>query len=420
MTSTADRTSTDSESVASFRRRARAWLAGNMPRIDEDAPPHPPGDDDHEWVRARQLQKVLHAGGFAGICFPVEYGGLGLTPAHQRAFTDESDGYEMPVRLNIPTFSICAATLLDMGSEEQKRERIGAAIRGDEVLCQFLSEPSGGSDLAGLITRAQLDGDTWVLNGAKTWSTSAYAADWALCLARTDWDLPKHRGLTMFLIPTRAPGVTMNRVRMVNGSREFCEEFFDDVQLPASAVVGEVNGGWAVASRQLFHERNAVGGGSPYVSGRSRQRGMSGQTPFAVARATGRAADPAVRERVGEWLALETVQHQLVARVSRAISTGALPAPAASLLRLLHAESAQLGSDIAVQVAGSAVATGIGTDQGTAGRAGVAYLSRQGASLGGGSSEMARNQISERLLGMPREQSTDRDLPFNEVKRGRA
>jgi alkylation response protein AidB-like acyl-CoA dehydrogenase len=263
------------ESVESFRTRARAWLAENMPRVDDDAPLPPPGDDDHEWVRARELQKLLHAGGFAGICFPVEYGGLGLTPAHQRAFTEESDGYEMPVQLNIPTFSICAATLLDMGSEEQKRERIAAAIRGDEVLCQFLSEPSGGSDLAGLITRAELDGDTWILNGAKTWSTSAYAADWALCLARTNWDVPKHRGLTMFLVPTQAPGLTMNRVRMVNGSREFCEEFFDDVQLPAAAVVGEVNNGWAVASRQLFHERNAVGGGSPYVSGRSRQRGMS-------------------------------------------------------------------------------------------------------------------------------------------------
>jgi alkylation response protein AidB-like acyl-CoA dehydrogenase len=408
------------ESVESFRTRARAWLAENMPRVDDDAPLPPPGDDDHEWVRARELQKLLHAGGFAGICFPVEYGGLGLTPAHQRAFTDESDGYEMPVHLNIPTFSICAATLLDMGSEDQKRERIGAAIRGDEILCQFLSEPSGGSDLAGLITRAELDGDTWILNGAKTWSTSAYAADWGLCLARTNWDVPKHRGLTMFLVPTQAPGLTMNRVRMVNGSREFCEEFFDDVQLPATAVVGEVNNGWAVASRQLFHERNAVGGGSPYVSGRSRQRGMSGQTPFAVARATGRAAEPGVRERVGDWLVMETVQHQMVARVSRAIGTGALPAPAASLLRLFHAESAQRATDLAADIAGAQIATGVGADQGIAGRAGVAFLSRQGASLGGGSSEMARNGISERLLGMPREQSDDRDIPFNQVKRGRS
>lgn len=408
------------ESVESFRTRARAWLADNMPRVDEDVPLLPPGDDDHEWVRARELQKLLHAGGFAGICFPVAYGGLGLTAAHQRAFTEESDGYEMPVHLNIPTFSICAATLLDMGSEEQKRERIGAAIRGDEILCQFLSEPSGGSDLAGLITRAELEGDTWILNGAKTWSTSAYAADWALCLARTNWDVPKHRGLTMFLMPTTAPGLTMSRVRMVNGSREFCEEFFDDVQLPATAVVGEVNNGWAVASRQLFHERNAVGGGSPYVSGRSRQGGMSGQTPFAVARATGRAAEPGVRERVGDWLVMETVHHQMVARVSRAITSGALPAPAASLLRLFHAESEQRATDLAADIGGAQVATGVGTDQGIAGRAGVAFIGRQGASLGGGSSEMARNGISERLLGMPREQSDDRDIPFSQVKRGRS
>jgi alkylation response protein AidB-like acyl-CoA dehydrogenase len=307
-----------------------------------------------------------------------------------------------------------------MGTEAQKRERISAAVRGDEILCQFLSEPSGGSDLAGLITRAELDGDTWVINGAKTWSTSAYAADYALCLARTNWAVPKHRGLTMFLIPTKAPGITMNRIRMVNGSREFCEEFFDDLRVPASAVVGEVDDGWTVASRQLFHERNAVGGGSPYVSGRGvRSREAGKQTPFALARATGRSADPSVRELVGEWLVTETVQQQLVERVSRAIGSGALPAPAASLLRLLSAETAELGADLAVRIAGANVATGVGADPGVAGRAGVSYLMRQGGSLGGGSTEIARNIVSERLLGMPREYAPDRDVPFNQVKRGR-
>lgn len=413
-------TTAEQESVESFRARARSWLAENMPRLDEDAPLPALGDDDEEWVRARELQKILFAGGFAGICFPVEYGGLGLSLAHQRAFTEETAGYEMPVQLNIPTFSIVCATLLDMGSEEQKRERISAAIRGDEVHCQFLSEPSGGSDLAGLLTRAELDGDTWILNGQKTWSTSAYAADWGLCLARTNWDVPKHRGLTMFLVPTKAPGLHMNRVKMVNGSREFCEEFFTDVQLPASAVVGEVNDGWAVASRQLFHERNAVGGGSPFVSGLAgRPRALGGQSPFTVARATGRAGEPGVRERVGEWVALEAVKNQMIGRVGRAIGTGALPAPAASLLRLFHAEASQRATDLAMDVAGAQIAAGVGTEEGVTGRAGVAYLSRQGASLGGGSSEMARNQISERLLGMPREAAADRDVPFNQVKRGR-
>ena len=139
-------------------------------------------------------RRTLYEGGFAGICYPKEYGGLGLTSAYQRAFNEEVVGYEMPMRLQFPTFTICGPTILDMGSEEHKREHLAAAIRGDEVLVQFLSEPRGGSDLAGATTRAERDGDVFVLNGSKIWSSGAYAADYALCLARTDWDAPKHRG----------------------------------------------------------------------------------------------------------------------------------------------------------------------------------------------------------------------------------
>jgi len=413
-------TDNPAESVESFRARARAWLAENMPRVDTDAPMPPPGDDDHGWARARELQQTLHAGGFAGICFPVEYGGLGLSPAHQRAFTEESAGYEMPVQLNTPTFSICAATLLDTGSEEQKRAHIGAAIRGEEVLVQFLSEPSGGSDLAGLLTRAERDGGNWILNGAKTWSTSAYAADWGLCLARTNPDVPKHAGLTMFLVPTRAPGLTLNRIRMSNGSTEFCEEFFDDVVLPDSAVVGQVNDGWRVASRQLFHEREAVGGGSPYVSGVGRPRSIQSADPVEVARAAGRTADPVVREMIGEYLALAAVQEQLNARIVGGMAAGRLPAPATSMMRLMYAERAQRGADIALEIAGAAMGFGRGDEPGVSGRAALGYLMRQTSSLAGGSTEMSRNVLSERLLGMPREFAADRDVPFTEVRRGSA
>jgi alkylation response protein AidB-like acyl-CoA dehydrogenase len=408
-------TETTTESVESFRARAKGWLAENMPRVDLDSPMPPPGDDDHEWARARELQKKLHAGGFAGICFPVEYGGLGLTPAHQRAFTQEAAGYEMPIQLNTPTFSICSATLLDVGSEEQKREHIGAAIRGEQILVQFLSEPSGGSDLAGLLTRAERDGENWILNGAKTWSTSAYAADWGLCLARTNPDVPKHAGLTMFLVPTRAPGLTLNRIRMSNGSTEFCEEFFDDVVLPASAVVGEVNDGWRVASRQLFHEREAVGGGSPYISGRGRQRTIQSSGPEEAARTSGRTADPVVRELVGEYLALTAVQEQLNARIVQGMSAGVLPAPATSLMRLMSAERSQRGLDLTLQINGAAMGFGIGDDPGPGGRASLGYLMRQSNSLAGGSTEMSRNVLSERLLGMPREFAADRDVPFSEI-----
>ena len=230
--------SADAESVDEFRARARAWLAEHMPPIDPAHPPAAHRDEERCWLRARELQKRLYEGGFAGICFPREYGGLGLGYEYQQAFNDESLSYEMPLILNTPTFTICCATLLDTASEEQKRQHIAAALAGDEILVQLLSEPSGGSDLAGVITRADRDGDRWVLNGAKTWSTSAFSADYGLCLARTNWDVPKHDGLTMFLVPIKHPGITLRRITQLNGSTEFCEEFLDNVDVGDDAVVG--------------------------------------------------------------------------------------------------------------------------------------------------------------------------------------
>ena len=173
----------------------------------------------------------------------------------------------MPIVFNTPALTICAPTILDFGTEEQKRRHLPAILSGDELWVQFLSEPTGGSDLAGLVTRADKDGDVWILNGSKIWSTGAYRADYALCLARTDWHATKHRGLTMFIVKIHQPGIDLQQIEMVNGSKEFCQEFFDDVALPEADVVGRVNDGWTVASRLLFHERDAVGGGSPYASG---------------------------------------------------------------------------------------------------------------------------------------------------------
>jgi alkylation response protein AidB-like acyl-CoA dehydrogenase len=405
------------EDVESFRLRARAWLAANMPRLA-------PGEDgtlseisDDQWPRARELQRLLYDGGFAGICYPREYGGLGLTPAHQRAFNEECAGYEMPLVLNIPTFSICAPTVLDMASEEHKRQHLPAVIRGDEIMVQFLSEPRGGSDLAGVTTRAVRDGDVFILSGSKIWSSGAYAADWALCLARTDWEAPKHRGLTMFLVKVHQPGVDIKRIKQVNGNNEFCQEFFDDVVVPASDVVGEVSGGWAVASRQLFHERTAVSGGSPYVSGPAgrgrRGPGIAGLID--LVRATGAADDVRARELVAEAHAISRVQRQLVDRVAAGVRTEQLPPPSAAIGRLFGGESGSRLAEIGVEVMGSHAAAG----QADTLDAGLAFLMRQAGSLGGGSTEMARNIISERVLGMPREYAADRDVPFSQVRQGR-
>jgi alkylation response protein AidB-like acyl-CoA dehydrogenase len=405
------------ETAQEFAQRAKDWLAANMPTTDPANPPDADRGEDAPWQRARELQKKLYAGGFAGICFPVEYGGLGLPIAYQRAFDEVSRGYELPIILNVPTFTICAATILDTGSEQQKRDRISAAIRGEEILVQLLSEPSGGSDLAGVITRADRHGDKWIVNGAKTWSTSAFAADYGLLLARTDWDVPKHEGLTMFLVPIKSPGITMRRIKQVDGGNEFCEEFFDDLELPADAVVGEVNDGWNVASRQMYHERRAVGGGSEFASG----IGAEGKTDqpvdyVDVVEQLGQAGNERLREMAGRAMVRRVIHEQLIDHVYHGVLDGSLPPAAGSIIRISHAENVQFEIDTVLAMTGADAVVDDGSGLFKVGRR---YLSRQAASLGGGTNEIARNIIGERVLGFPREYAADRGVPFNQVKRTR-
>jgi alkylation response protein AidB-like acyl-CoA dehydrogenase len=405
-----DRTDGDAtEDLEAFRLRARGWLAENLPLLPEGVNNRQQSLADDTGGRDRRLQRQLFDGGFAGLCFPSEYGGQGLSRAHQRAFTQESLRYQMPTLFNVPTLSILAPTLLDFGTEEQKKRHIPAILRGDELWVQFLSEPSGGSDLAGSVTQATRDGDVFIMSGSKIWSSGAHRSDYAMCLARTDVHVPKHQGLTMF--------IEVQPIAMVNGLAEFCQEFFDDVAIPAENVIGAVNDGWTVASRLLYHERDAVGGGSPYVSGVAMANaGGGGQRSGLVelARATGQADDPVVRQLVAEAWVNDRVQAQLTERMTLGIRAGALPAPAGSLARLFAATNGERRHDIGLEIAGTGA--GAWVDGDPAGTWGALFLMRQADSLGGGSTEMQRNIISERVLGMPREYAADRDRPFDEVR----
>ena len=221
----------------------------------------------------------------------------------------------MPTLFNVPTLSILAPTLLDFGTEEQKQRHIPAILRGEELWVQFLSEPSGGSDLAGLVTRATRDGDIFVLNGSKIWSSGAFRSDYAMCLARTDGSLPKHQGLTMFILKIHQPGIEVQRITMVNELAEFCQEFFDDVEVPVADVVGEINDGWTVASRLLYPR--ARGGGRwlalcEWVGGRGGRSGGLRSDLINLARATGQDDDPIVRQLVAEARVNDRVGQQLL------------------------------------------------------------------------------------------------------------
>lgn len=419
MTSTVDRDNAEPplEDLESFRLRVRAWLASEMPRVPEDGW-DPLREDDDRASEARALQRKLWDGGFAGICYPRQYGGLGLPPEYQQAFHEEAEGYRLPAIFSTPTMSIIGPTLLECGTEEQKLRHIPAFLRGDELWVQFMSEPGGGSDMAGALTRATRDGDLFALNGSKIWSTYAYRADFALALVRTNWDVPKHRGLTMMIVPIHHPGITVTQIEMVDGSVEFCQEFFDNALVPAENVVGEIDAGWTVATRLLFHERHAVGGSSPYLSIPRLPRDDQLEDLGHLASRLGRADEPEVRELLGEADMLETVNGWLTDRIARGIAVGAIPETGGSILRLYHGLSSVRRSTIALEIAGDdavAWSPGLGT-----GDVGIEFVQRQAPCIGGGTTEMSRNIISERVLGMPREPAADRNIPFSQAPRGAA
>jgi alkylation response protein AidB-like acyl-CoA dehydrogenase len=413
----------DMEDVDTFRRRARAFARANLapfaPEVSVGALRNDRTDDEElaAVARDREVQRMFFDAGLAGVCFPRRYGGQGLTPAHQRALNEELAGYEFATRFQAPTLSPCAAVLLDFGTEEQKLRHIPAILKGEEIWMQFLSEPSGGSDVAGALTTAVRDGDEWVLNGSKIWTTGAWWSDWGLCLARTNWDVPKHRGLTVFILPIRQDGLDIHRIEMLNGSMEFCQEFLTDVRVPDSDRIGDVDDGWTVGTRWMFHERMLTNSPLVTVPVGYFNGGVGALRMDSLARDAGHQSDPHVRDLIGQARVLEIVDRELKRRLSDGIGSGAMHDHMAAIGRLFTGVSAARIRTLAFEIAGTAGAAWTDED-GELAVAGVDYLMRQVSCIGGGTTEMARNVISERVLGMPRERALDRDVPFRDVPRG--
>jgi alkylation response protein AidB-like acyl-CoA dehydrogenase len=407
------------ESVEEFRRRARAWINTNLgPMLPADiSQSHATDDEERAAVaRDRGLQRKLFDAGFAGICFPQEYGGSGLTPGHQRAFNEELAGHEFPSRFAVPTFVPCAAVLLEFGTAGQRSRHLPAILKGEEVWSQMLSEPGGGSDVAGATTTAVRDGDGWLLNGSKVWTSRAWWADWSLILARTNWNVPKHQGLTVFILPLQQPSVEIRRIERLNGESEACQEFLTDVRVPDSDRIGEVDAGWNIGTRWMYYER--AGSNSQFVT---RPIGLKIEAADApslvdVARRAGRLTDPVALDRIGEARALDIVTHELQRRIATAAAQGGADNSAIDRLfrGMAHVRQATIAFELA-DALGGAWATEDEIDIGTPG---MDFLLRQTSCIGGGTTEIARNVISERVLGMPREASGDRNIPFRDVPRG--
>ena len=395
--------------VAEFRIRARAWLEANAPRRasadDADGEPFAAGIAEQKAFQAK-----LYDAGFAGITWPREYGGQGLTNAEQIAFSQEARDFALPVSAFIIGLGMPGPTILELGTEEQKKRYLPKLLRGAEIWCQLFSEPAAGSDVASLITTAARDGDEWVLNGQKVWTSGAQYSDFGAVIARTDPTVPKHAGITMFIVDMHSPGVTVRPLKVATGAAPFNEVFFDQVRLPADSVIGEVNKGWAAAVVMLRNERVAIG-----TLSAPRMSPLAYDSLSRVAARLGRGTDPGLSRRLAELYARERAVRLFAQLLREEAMAGSDPGPRGSVAKLAGAELGMFAAEVAGQVLGPA-AVGFESDDVRA--VVTAIIAVPGGSIAGGTNEIQRNIIGERVLGLPKDPGVDRNTPFNQLRVG--
>lgn len=394
-------------SPSEYAAAARAWLAEHAPlhgapRKASGGTGEPPIDEQCAF------QAALADAGFAGISWPVEFGGQGLSQEHQNAFAEVVAEFDLPTTALTIGLGMCAPTLLACGSQSQQRDHVANVIAGREVWCQLFSEPGAGSDVASLVTAAeQIDGGSWRITGQKIWSSYAHYAHFGLLLARTDPEQPKHQGLSMFVVDMHDPAITVRRIRMASGESHFNEVFFDGVELPASALIGEVNGGWAVARITLASERVTIG-----TSRRPGRNPIGSESLLQLACRNGRLS-PEVLRSLAELHLLETSVSALGTMLSDQQREGADLGARGAVAKLAAARLAAGGGRTAATVLGETV---LGYDDPESAEVIHALLEAPSRSIGGGTNEMLRNIIAERVLGLPKDPGIERSIPFRELR----
>jgi alkylation response protein AidB-like acyl-CoA dehydrogenase len=401
----------DTPEEAEFRGEARKWLEANArPRAGDWAHAAPTAvDRDAEAAyleRCRDWQRTLFDGGWAGVTWPQEFGGRGGTPMQNVIFRQEQATYAVTSGFIGAICDLAGPALLTHGTDEQRGRWMRPMLRGDEVWCQLFSEPAAGSDLAALRTRAVRDGDEWVVNGQKVWTSGAHHADHAILLARTDPDAPKHKGITFFVADMHDPGIEIRPLRQINGAAHFNEVFLTDVRVPHSDVVGAVNAGWGVVRTTLASESATIGGG---------RAGLGDVADLVrLARANGTAGDPVVRQRLADLHVRAEVLRFLQYRVLTAISRGTRPGPEGSVLKLVFCDLGSRMADVGVALGGPAGAL-LGDDAPADAYWQHLFLRQFSFRIGGGTEQVHRNMIGEAALGLPREPQVDKDVPFREL-----
>ena len=384
----------DTPEEARFRAGLRAWIEANKPPSDGPSAGRMDEDESRVWA------KKLHEAGYAGLTWPKEFGGGGAPYTHQAIFLEESARAETPEHIGVIGLGMAGPTIIAHGTPEQKTRHLGAILSGEEVWCQGFSEPGSGSDLASLNTKGQLDGDEFVVNGQKVWSSFAHIADWCILMVRSDPDAPKHKGITYLLVDMHTPGVEVRPLRQITGDPEFNEIFFSDVRVPRANVLGEINDGWRVAMTTLLHERGTLGFALTArlevlvrkLIATAKERRSDGVVPM---------EDPIIRDKIAQqWIELQALRFLNYRALTSLVKTG-VPGPEGSVAKLHWSESNQRLSKLALEILGpdsqlddsNGFWNGFWQYQ---------QLRSRGNTIEAGTSEVLRNIIAERVLGLPR------------------
>ncbi len=400
----------DTPEETAFRADAGDFLDANAPSARGERWKNQMVISDHVELLAyieacRSWQWVKYEHGWAGITWPREFGGRGGTAIQAGIFAEEEQKRVSATGVFAVGIGMAGPTIMAHGTAEQKERFLPPMLRGDEIWCQLFSEPSAGSDLGGLRTTAVRDGDEFVVNGQKVWNSGAHYSDWGILLTRTDWDAPKHRGITYFLVDMKTPGIDPRPLRQITGAAEFNEVFLTDVRIPAANVIGQVNAGWGAIMTTLANERTLIGGGF-------------GRFAFAdvvsLARQFGTIDDPVWRQRLVEVWIQSSILRFLGYRVRTAASRGVVPGPESSVIKLLVSEHLASIGDLVLGLQGPAGML-YEADAVAGGRWQLDFLVQWGSRIGGGTDEVQRNTIGEKVIGLPPEPRVDKGIAFRDI-----
>jgi alkylation response protein AidB-like acyl-CoA dehydrogenase len=403
----------DTPQLAAFRSDVKVWLEANATRRTDKL--HMGMEGDTAFQEAQDWYKKKADDGFACLTWAKEYGGAGLTSLHEVVWTQEVEHYKTRDAHFVIGIGNCGPAIMHFASEEAKRKLLPRMASAEDVWCQLFSEPSAGSDVAGLRTRAEPDGDNWILNGQKIWTSGAQYSDYGVVLTRTDPTISKYRGLTLFMIDMRQSGVEVRSIKQMDGGGHFNEVFFNDAIVPDAYRLGEVGGGWTGALTVLMSERLAISGvqptGFPQFLDLVKSLELNGQ-PIAN--------DPLVRDRLATWYSQYAGLQAVNKRMLTAVAKGGIAGAEASLGKLVGAVMNQEIANFACQIFGAA---GIVQDEDLSPER--AHFQQQvlfspGVRLAGGTDEVMRNILAEQVLGLPQEPRADKGIPFQDIPTGPA